>query len=483
MTNYSINKFNHKFEKNKRVEGKEGTNEYQEQGHKRSLKWFLKYVDSLGSDGSLLWREIKAIVLKTVCSIQPILKHYYSSLRSNDYWSGCCFQVLGFDIMVSDRMKPYILEVNSSPSFGTDSQLDEEVKSGLVRDTFKIINFSTKRKVKIIKEERLKLSKRMFTGKRERITPKKRLAMKCKWIKRAEQEMVKETGGLAGFEKVFGVDEYVDFMEKEGVQGVKMNQSFSQILIAPGSRGKGKQFGLKKRASLTVDRFEKLKNLKRSDSSPKELKSRILINQGNCLGVENRHKVFDFMQYAELFEKKAHVSKSKRSKLDSILIEDLKLMTQNDENDLTKAKLNSTTRLKKPLLGRKLKPIKSITKLDSSRSQSIRPKLKKYKSCALLGPKPQLKVYKENETFNKLFHLQFYDRKQFLKIENLCPMIKLVFDLIKFLIDFELRFDVSSRLKILRDFRWKRICFCRLCSYLTKIEKNHRFVFIKLKHF
>jgi hypothetical protein len=465
LTNYSINKFNCKFQKNEKIEGSET---YQERGHKRSLKWFLKFVDSEGNDSTLLWKEIKSIVLKTIVSIQPILKHYYTSLKSNDFWSGCCFEILGFDIMVSDRLKPYILEVNSSPSFGTDSQLDEEIKSGLVRDTFRLMNFSVKRKIAIIKEERIKLSKRMMTGKREKISIKERIAMKCKWIKQAEEHMIQETGSLGDFEKVFGVDEYVDFYQ-EDKPTKRLNYSCSETFVKPILKTKSSNTINKKRVSLTIDRLKKVCTLKKSVSVSKNIESVKLLNEGNCLGVQNRHKIFEFMRYAELFEKKAHISKSKRSKIDSLLLEDLKLMTQNDEQCLANKEMTSRTHKKNIKV--KSKPVqKSLT-------------LKKHKSCTFIGPKPHLKLNRENEAFHKLFNFQFYDRKRFLKVGNLCPMIKILFDLLRFLIDYELRKNVSSRLKLLKDFRWKRVCFCRLCSYLTKIEKTHQFVFVKLRHF
>ena len=54
-----------------------------------------------------------------------------------------CFEVLGFDIIMDHKLKPYVLEVNSLASFGTDSPLDKRVKFDLMRDTFTLINLST----------------------------------------------------------------------------------------------------------------------------------------------------------------------------------------------------------------------------------------------------------------------------------------------------------------------------------------------------
>ncbi len=53
-----------------------------------------------------------------------------------------CFQILGFDIMIDNKLKPYLLEVNQSPSFATDSPLDYKVKKNVVVDAFKLLNFN-----------------------------------------------------------------------------------------------------------------------------------------------------------------------------------------------------------------------------------------------------------------------------------------------------------------------------------------------------
>ena len=59
-----------------------------------------------------------------------------------------CFEILGFDIMfdTKGKCKPYLLEVNHSPSFSTDSPLDEKVKGELIRDTLKMLGLTKKRK-------------------------------------------------------------------------------------------------------------------------------------------------------------------------------------------------------------------------------------------------------------------------------------------------------------------------------------------------
>jgi tubulin polyglutamylase TTLL6/13 len=61
--------------------------------------------------------------------------------------------VLGFDIMFDSKLKPWLIEVNYSPSFGTDTPLDNKVKLDLISDTIKMLNLSLKRKKKLKREK------------------------------------------------------------------------------------------------------------------------------------------------------------------------------------------------------------------------------------------------------------------------------------------------------------------------------------------
>lgn len=54
-----------------------------------------------------------------------------------------CFEILGFDIMIDQALKPWLLEVNSSPAMSMDGPADERVKPDLLRETFKLLNFQT----------------------------------------------------------------------------------------------------------------------------------------------------------------------------------------------------------------------------------------------------------------------------------------------------------------------------------------------------
>ena len=75
-----------------------------------------------------------------------------------------CFQILGFDIMLDRDCKPYLLEVNHSPSFSTDSPLDEKVKGDLIRDTVRLLGLTRKRKAMYNRNIKAHSDFRIFHG-------------------------------------------------------------------------------------------------------------------------------------------------------------------------------------------------------------------------------------------------------------------------------------------------------------------------------
>lgn len=57
-----------------------------------------------------------------------------------------CFELLGFDIIIDENFKPWLLEVNHAPSFETDTPLDYNIKYNLILDTIIIENVTAKAK-------------------------------------------------------------------------------------------------------------------------------------------------------------------------------------------------------------------------------------------------------------------------------------------------------------------------------------------------
>ncbi len=73
--------------------------------------------------------------------------------------------MLGFDIIIDHKLRPYLLEVNQSPSFSTDSPLDYKIKKIVLGDAFGLLNVSYEKREQFIRQKKEEMEKRILTGK------------------------------------------------------------------------------------------------------------------------------------------------------------------------------------------------------------------------------------------------------------------------------------------------------------------------------
>ncbi|OMJ83252.1 hypothetical protein SteCoe_15839 [Stentor coeruleus] len=134
LTNYSVNKKNENFVQNANAKD-DGV------GHKWSLTALMKYFKEKNIDVDGLWQKIYDLVIKSVLSIESQVVE--ASKRLNLHRNNC-FNLFGFDVIVDSSLKPWLLEVNLSPSMATESPLDFYIKSNLLTDTFNLIGIHMK---------------------------------------------------------------------------------------------------------------------------------------------------------------------------------------------------------------------------------------------------------------------------------------------------------------------------------------------------
>jgi tubulin polyglutamylase TTLL6/13 len=115
-------------------------------GHKRSLTSVMKLLESEGMNIEALQQSINEIIVKTIITGQPLLSHLYNLSQPENFGNDMCFQLLGFDVLLEHDGSPKLLEVNHTPSFVTDTPLDEAIKGSLIRDTLQLMNITTERK-------------------------------------------------------------------------------------------------------------------------------------------------------------------------------------------------------------------------------------------------------------------------------------------------------------------------------------------------
>lgn len=129
LTNYSVNKFASNF-----VENQDAN--LDNFGHKWSLSALNKHLFCIGVDVKSLWGRIIDLVIKTLLCVERSINTH---IRNMLLWRQNCFEIYGFDVIIDESMKPWLLEVNLSPSMQADSPLDRRIKANLLAESFNMI--------------------------------------------------------------------------------------------------------------------------------------------------------------------------------------------------------------------------------------------------------------------------------------------------------------------------------------------------------
>ncbi|XP_017773806.1 PREDICTED: probable tubulin polyglutamylase TTLL2, partial [Nicrophorus vespilloides] len=99
-------------------------------GCKWTLKQLRRYFQQAKIFDWLLWHKISALVVLT------LLSHVSDVPQTTN-----CFDFFGFDVLIDDLLKPWLLEVNLSPALSYDCDADRAVKKPMLHDMFDLLGF------------------------------------------------------------------------------------------------------------------------------------------------------------------------------------------------------------------------------------------------------------------------------------------------------------------------------------------------------
>jgi tubulin polyglutamylase TTLL6/13 len=151
LTNYAINKNNEGFVQNSGDD---------ESATKRSIEWFMKWLRANGHDDVQMWTRVGEICIKSILSIASHLKQVSAICGANEK----CFEILGFDIMLDHKLRPWLIEINHSPSFSTDSELDYRIKHDLIASSMRMMHMRATLKKKFEKYDREESRRRLMSS-------------------------------------------------------------------------------------------------------------------------------------------------------------------------------------------------------------------------------------------------------------------------------------------------------------------------------
>ncbi|PIC38692.1 hypothetical protein B9Z55_010615 [Caenorhabditis nigoni] len=123
LTNYSINK----------LAEADGI------ANKPVPKWALHqlwdYFDQMGVNSQKIQTEIEDVIVKAFISCEKPIREHMSRFLEQEF---ICYELFGIDIILDEDYKPWLLEVNISPSLHSGTSLDVSVKAPLAKDVLNL---------------------------------------------------------------------------------------------------------------------------------------------------------------------------------------------------------------------------------------------------------------------------------------------------------------------------------------------------------
>ncbi|KAE9011262.1 hypothetical protein PF005_g10605 [Phytophthora fragariae] len=98
-------------------------------GTKTTLAYLWRRLAADGVDVEQVKRSIDDVVLKALLCGEDQIPFQVNS-----------FDLLGYDILLDADLRPWLIEINSSPSMARDNDLDYQVKDAMMQDTLRVVD-------------------------------------------------------------------------------------------------------------------------------------------------------------------------------------------------------------------------------------------------------------------------------------------------------------------------------------------------------
>lgn len=109
-------------------------------GSKICFKTLIERLSKLNVNWDKIWQQIIELVLKSLIAVQSEIPSY-----------PCCFDLVGYDVMIDQNLQTWLIEINSSPSLARENYLDDFIKQQLIDDTLDLIDPVHFNKIELLK--------------------------------------------------------------------------------------------------------------------------------------------------------------------------------------------------------------------------------------------------------------------------------------------------------------------------------------------
>lgn len=92
---------------------------------------------SKGLDVQRMWSDIQDLIAKSfIAAEMPLTKAIKTHVKTR----GTAYEVTGFDVLLDDQLKPWLLEVNHTPSLCPHTDLENNIKRNMLRSLYQLVD-------------------------------------------------------------------------------------------------------------------------------------------------------------------------------------------------------------------------------------------------------------------------------------------------------------------------------------------------------
>jgi tubulin polyglutamylase TTLL5 len=113
-------------------------------------------LENSGINVEVLWRNICLVILKSLVVVDEKIAN-----------QPCGFELFGYDVLIDEQLRPWLIEVNASPSLARENQLDIRIKNSMIKDTIALVEpapYDRAAVARILKRRLHDISKNRFTS-------------------------------------------------------------------------------------------------------------------------------------------------------------------------------------------------------------------------------------------------------------------------------------------------------------------------------
>ena len=166
---------------------------------------YLKKTEQI--DFNIIWKKIKDLVIKTFISITDMaieeLEDDYSFLNYQNL-----FELYGFDVILDNKLEPYLLEMNANPMLGSTRNVDAETKTNLITDILNVVGIYP------------------FNHTKPNVPYDKHIKYKSKVDEAVKESLVEFSRPMGGWSRIFplknNINYYKQFIEDPGKENLKL---------------------------------------------------------------------------------------------------------------------------------------------------------------------------------------------------------------------------------------------------------------------